>query len=247
MHTLFFLFQTSDCKQVITEILCLLPSCLGKGGSSFSGKISASMAVWGKAWLVATFKWQFCLLHGYIPWEGATKEGDSSLDQCGLWGSANSIILFNCFRRKGNWRASHWNWRWKHSVHPSRDSSERWEPCIHLCLEGCWCDWNHLCPDSCAVALSPSEVGFSCPAEWTRTKDMWFPAGFLAIWQEAKFAGAASKTCYMFHLTHIVSSIDNKSTSETSNLCAVVLLTAEPKQILFHLGAVGQEFLWTVR
>ena len=25
-------------------------------------------------------------------------------------------------------------------------------------------------------------------------------------------------------------------------MCAVVLLTAEPKQILFYLGAVGQEF-----
>ena len=39
----------------------------------------------------------------------------------------------------------------------------------------------------------------------------------------------------------VVSLTDHKSTSKASKLCAVFVPTTEPKQSLFHMGAVGQE------
>lgn len=40
----------------------------------------------------------------------------------------------------------------------------------------------------------------------------------------------------------VVSLTDHKSTSKAGKLCAVFVPTIEPKQSLFNVGAVGQEF-----
>lgn len=54
------------------------------------------------------------------------------------------------------------------------------------------------------------------------------------------------RCCAMWQLSHFVH-LDHESAGKASELCAVLVLTTEPEQKLFHLGAAELEFPLTYK